>query len=112
MDFVGARVGEAFDGGQLAHPAFPYGMTVFTFAEHYPQHPDGTRDRACAAAGDRGRWRRTTRAEQKQVLRFDGRVTSARDYYGQKNAKSAKFFCVPLRSLAAIKSARERETTD
>ena len=43
MDFVGARVREAFDGGQLAHPAFPIrddGLHL-RLLEHDFGNPDG-----------------------------------------------------------------------
>ena len=43
VDFVGARVGEAFDGGQLAHPAFPIRDDSFhlRLLQHDFRNPDG-----------------------------------------------------------------------
>lgn len=43
MDFVGVRAGEAFDGGQLAHPAFPIRDDGFDLRllEHDFGNPDG-----------------------------------------------------------------------
>ena len=43
VDFVGARVGEVLDGGQLAHPAFPIGNHGFylSLLEHDFGNPDG-----------------------------------------------------------------------
>lgn len=43
VNLVGARESEAFDVGQLAHPAFPVGDHRFhlSLLQHYFRHPDG-----------------------------------------------------------------------